>query len=439
MQNFNELKLPLPLEKALQAMKFEKPTPIQEQAIPAALTHRDLIGCAQTGTGKTLAFCVPTLARLIKLPSKTALVLVPTRELATQITDVLKQLTLFTPDIKSTILIGGMPMQPQIRSIQRRPRVIVATPGRLVDHLKRGTISLTSTEILILDEADRMLDMGFAPQLNQILRFLPKTRQTLFFSATLPADIEKLSMRFLKDPVRVTIGAISQPVKKIHQSVVQTSVAKKNDALLDQLNTREGSVLIFARTQVRTDRVSRYLEEYGVSVTRLHGGRSQGQRNSAVSGFRDGRFRVLVATDIAARGIDISHIAHIINYDLPMQAEDYVHRIGRTARAGADGQAVSLITPEDRLQWRKISRLYGVVEDVSGDTFTGEPTAAPKTKPAPRRNGAPNGASRNPRSSSGPRRGQSSHHSTTGPSKSNSPSVQANSDSGSAPMGVILR
>jgi superfamily II DNA/RNA helicase len=357
MQNFNELELPSALKQALEAMKFEKPTPIQAQAIPVALSGRDLIGCAQTGTGKTAAFSIPIVSRLLKNPRKSALILVPTRELAAQIADVLQSLLKFSPEISGALLIGGMSMKAQIKAIQRKPRIIVATPGRLVDHLNRGTISISSAEILVLDEADRMLDMGFAPQLNQILRFLPKSRQTLFFSATLPSDIEKLSARFLKDPARVTVGAVSQPVQSIQQSVVETTVAKKNDSLMDELNLRKGSVLIFARTQARTDRVARYLEQFGHPVTRLHGGRTQGQRNSAIAGFRDGRYRILVATDIAARGIDISHIAHVINYDLPQAPADYVHRIGRTARAGAEGQAVSLLTPEDRSQWREISRL----------------------------------------------------------------------------------
>ena len=357
MNHFNELKLPPALEKALNSMKFEQPTPIQAKAIPVALANRDLIGCAQTGTGKTAAFSIPMITRLIKMPSKTGLILVPTRELGSQILEVLKKLTQFAPEMRSTLLIGGMSMKAQVRSAQSKPRIIVATPGRLVDHLKRGTVSLSSVEVLVLDEADRMLDMGFAPQLNEILRFLPKVRQTLFFSATLPSDIEKLSNRYLKDPVRVTIGVVSQHAKKIQQSVIQTLQAKKNDTLMDELNLRKGSVLIFARTKSRTDRVARYLAEYGHPVTRLHGGRTQGQRNAAVEGFRDGKFRILVATDIAARGIDIPHIAHVINYDLPQVPEDYIHRIGRTARAGAEGQAVSLLTPEDKPQWREISRL----------------------------------------------------------------------------------
>lgn len=353
---FKDLTLPSVMEKAIQAMGFETPTPIQAQAIPAALSRRDLVGCAQTGTGKTAAFCIPVIARLLKLPAKTALILVPTRELAIQITEVIAQLCQGSPDFKTAILIGGTSMQPQFRSLSRRPRIIVATPGRLVDHLRRGSVSLSSTEILVLDEADRMLDMGFAPQLNEILRFVPKTRQTLMFSATMPTDIAQLANRFLKDPIRITVGPVSKPIAKIQQSWVRTPSVNKNRVLEGELDAREGSIIVFARTKSRTDRVARHLEQGGYEVTRIHGGRSQAQRNAAVSGFRSGRFRILVATDIAARGVDISSIAHVVNYDLPQVAEDYVHRIGRTARAGAEGQAISLVSPEEESQWKEISR-----------------------------------------------------------------------------------
>ncbi len=357
MHHFNELQLHPKLQQAIQAMRFEKPTPIQASAIPAALTGRDLIGCAQTGTGKTVAFSIPVLTRLLNAPQKTALILVPTRELAAQVAEVIKKLTAFSPHLRSVLLIGGVSMQPQTRSLLNKPQVIIATPGRLIDHLNQKNLTLSLTDVLVLDEADRMLDMGFAPQLNQILRHLPNTRQTLCFSATLPPDMEKLAARFLKNPLRVTVGEVSQPVQAIEQSTVQTTAANKNDTLMDELNARKGSVIVFARTQHRTDRVARYLESYGHKVTRLHGGRTQGQRNTAIAGFKDGRFRIMVATDIAARGIDISHIAHVINYDLPQVPEDYVHRIGRTGRAGAKGEAVSLITQEDQSQWKEIVRL----------------------------------------------------------------------------------
>jgi superfamily II DNA/RNA helicase len=368
MQYFNELKLPLALEKAIQAMRFEKPTPIQAQAIPVALKGCDLIGCAQTGTGKTVAFSVPVLTRLLNAPQSTALILVPTRELAAQVAGVISKLTAFSPQLRSVLLIGGVAMQPQTRNLQRNPQIVIATPGRLIDHLNQKNISLAATGVLVLDEADRMLDMGFAPQLSQILRHLPNARQTLCFSATFSTEMEKLAARFLKNPERVTIGAVSQPAQAIEQSIVQTTSAKKNDTLMDELNARQGSVLVFARTQHRTDRVARYLESYGHTVTRLHGGRTQGQRNTAVSGFRDGRFRIMVATDIAARGIDISHIAHVINYDLPQVPEDYVHRIGRTGRAGAKGEAVSLITQEDQAQWREIVRMLKKTDKVPAKT-----------------------------------------------------------------------
>ena len=357
MSTFQDFKLAPPIGKALQAMAYETPTPIQIQAIPAALSRRDVIACAQTGTGKTAAFCIPILVRLLHAPGKTALILVPTRELALQIEGVWNQLSRFSPGMTCTSLIGGKAMQPQIRALEKDPRVIIATPGRLIDHLGQGTLSISRTEILVLDEADRMLDMGFEPQLNQILRFLPKTRQTLLFSATLPANIEQLSNKYLKDPVRISVGAVSQAAPKVAQTVVSTTSHLKNEALLDELNQRKGSILVFARTQARTDRVARYLTQYGVRVNRIHGGRTQGQRNSALLGFRNGQVRILVATDIAARGIDVTHIAHVINYDLPQVAEDYIHRIGRTARAGADGQAISLLTPEDRSQWKEITRL----------------------------------------------------------------------------------
>lgn len=357
MKIFADLNLPQPLMKALASMGFEHPTPIQIEAIPVALTHRDVIGCAQTGTGKTAAFSIPIISTLLQQTEKTALILVPTRELAIQVCEVVKNLTAFTPSIQATHLIGGAPMKKQIRALSRKPRMIIATPGRLVDHLRQGTVSLSNVGILVLDEADRMLDMGFAPQLGTILGYLPKMRQTLLFSATVPPDILNLARKFLNDPVKVQVSQPSQTVPQIKQKSREVRHEEKNDVLLDELNARSGTVLIFARTQARTDRLARYLEEYGVGVARIHGGRTQGQRNRALQGFKDGSFRVLVATDIAARGIDVDHVAHVINYDLPMVPEDYVHRIGRTGRAGRSGEALSLISPDDRSNWNAIDRL----------------------------------------------------------------------------------
>jgi ATP-dependent RNA helicase DeaD len=355
--NFNELLLPQQLADALKAMEYHIPTPIQVEAIPVALSNRDIIGCAQTGTGKTAAFGIPLIVHLLKSPRKRALVLVPTRELAAQVNDVLAKLACKIPGFKSALLIGGAAMRPQIKALGLTPRIIVATPGRLIDHVRQGNVSLSAMEYLVLDEADRMLDMGFAPQLNEILRFLPKCRQTLLFSATMPNDILKLAQKYLKDPVRVTIGSASTPVKAITQEVVHTTGPKKNECLAGELNARLGSVLVFARTKMRTDRVARHLMKLGYGVTRIHGDRTQRQRTQAIDDFRAGKFRIMIATDIAARGIDIPHIAHVINYDLPQCPEDYIHRIGRTARAGATGKALAILTPEDKKQWHEISRL----------------------------------------------------------------------------------
>jgi ATP-dependent RNA helicase DeaD len=352
LNDFKELKLQPFLQKALNKMGFVTLTPIQAQAIPAARMGRDLMGCAQTGTGKTVAFAIPIISQLLEGNRGTALILVPTRELAAQVELVMKQLTQYTPNLKSVLLIGGASMHAQIRALSKFPKIIVATPGRLVDHIKRKSVSLAQTSILVLDEADRMLDMGFAPQINEILKFMPRTRQTLFFSATLPPDILNLSRKMLKDPIEIRIGGTNSVVTQIEQTYLDVLGNQKNEKLLHELNTRTGSVLIFAQTQRRTDRVAKYLENYGVSVGRIHGGRSQSQRNHALIGFRNGIFRVLVATDIAARGIDVTHIAHVVNYDLPKTPEDYVHRVGRTGRAGAQGKAISLITPEEKNHWK---------------------------------------------------------------------------------------
>lgn len=359
MNSFEVLSLSEPVRGALKAMSYATPTEIQAKAIPVALTNRDVIGCAQTGTGKTAAFGVPIVENLMKSPRKRALVLAPTRELALQIDEVLRKLTRFTPELELAVLIGGASFGPQLKALARNPRIVVATPGRLLDHLRQGKLSLSATEILVLDEADRMLDMGFAPQLEQVLRYLPKARQSMLFSATFPNEVQKLVNRFTKDPVRISVGPISKPVEKIAQSVVQTTGSAKKETLLDTINACAGSVLVFTRTKSRADNVCRHLNRAGLKADRIHGDRSQNQRQRAIEGFRHGKFDILVATDIAARGIDIPHIANVINYDLPMVPEDYVHRIGRTGRAGADGRAVSLLTAEDSRTWRAITKLIG--------------------------------------------------------------------------------
>jgi len=400
-ETFKDFNLASPIEKALASMGFQTPTPIQTQAIPAALTGKDVVGCAQTGTGKTAAYCIPILTRLLNSPNKAALVLVPTRELVLQIEEFWHKLTQYTPGMYSVAIMGGMSMKPQLKGLARGPRLIIATPGRLVDHLNRRTIKLSNVEILVLDEADRMLDMGFAPQLSEVLKHLPRERQTLFFTATWAPELDQLAKRYLNNPTRVNAGTVSRAAPQVDQKLIATTIPKKNEALLDELNRRPGSVLIFTRTKSRTDRVARYLSQYGVDVNRLHGGRSQGQRNAALSAFRNGEVRVLVATDIAARGIDVTEIAHVVNYDLPQSSDDYIHRIGRTGRAGAKGQAVSFVTPEDRQQWKEISRLLertgSQVPVYSGEFSESEPARSPvrtlernSRKPATLPSGRPN-------------------------------------------------
>ncbi|MBC7396054.1 MAG: DEAD/DEAH box helicase [Bdellovibrionales bacterium] len=357
MESFDELKLAPVLDKAIKGMKFSVPTPIQRDGIPVAMSGRDLIACAQTGSGKTVAFGVPILSRLLEHKMATALVLVPTRELAVQVTDVFRQLTFHAPQIRIVNLIGGVSLQPQLRALQTGYRVLIATPGRLLDHLERKSVHLDHLQVLTLDEADRMLDMGFAPQLREIFKYLPKVHQTLLFSATMPPNILLLTKSILKNPAEIKVNAVSQAAPKIDQQTREVKQTEKSDAILTEVKKRKGSILIFTRTQKRADRLTQYLEKHQIFAACIHGGRTQGQRNRALDAFRDGEARILVATDIAGRGIDIDHVAHVINLDLPQVPEDYVHRIGRTARAGREGQALSLISPEERGLWKDIQTL----------------------------------------------------------------------------------
>jgi len=356
---FNDFGLPPSITRALAQMNFVKPTPIQAQSIPLILEGRDLVGMAQTGTGKTGAFGIPALVKLLEQPEQGMLVLAPTRELAVQIHTFMHKLAGGNQSLKPALIIGGLSMKQQARELNSRPRVLIATPGRLADHARSNPKMLVKFSILVLDEADRMMDMGFLPQIRNIVKSLPRVRQTLMFSATFPPAIKAMANDYLKNPARVSVGQESKPIEKIEQAVLHTSHKQKNDVLLDELNAREGSVLIFARTKHRTDRLTRYLESYGYKVARIHGNRSQGQRRQAIDGFRSGQFRILVATDIASRGLDINNIAHVINYDLPQVPEDYVHRIGRTARNGRGGKSLALLVPEDREMWREISKLNG--------------------------------------------------------------------------------
>ena len=357
MQNFNLFKIENSLKGSIDLMKFKEPTPIQSQAIPVALEGKDILGTAQTGTGKTLAFSIPLINKLILDKNAFALVTCPTRELATQVMDAIKNLLSNKINIKTALLIGGESMQKQLRQLGKRARLIVGTPGRINDHLKRKSLNLSATKYLVLDETDRMLDMGFTPQIEMILKFVPKNHQTLLFSATLPKDILRISERYLTKPVRISVGSTTVPIAKIKQETLQVYKENKYDELIDQLLARKGSILVFVKTKRNADRMVKRLKEEDHSADAIHGDLRQSKRDRVMNAFRKGVKRILVATDVAARGLDIPLIQHVINYDLPQVPEDYVHRIGRTARAGSEGSALTFLTPDDRSMWNSISKL----------------------------------------------------------------------------------
>ncbi|MER2520065.1 MAG: DEAD/DEAH box helicase [Bdellovibrionales bacterium] len=354
--DFNGFGLPPKLLQSLARMQFNQPTPIQAKAIPFALEGRDILGSAQTGTGKTGAFGIPFIAKLMEQPEASALVLTPTRELAAQVMAALQQL-IPVPNIKTALLIGGEPMPKQFRQLQAHPRLIVGTPGRINDHLQRGSVKLGNVRFLVLDETDRMLDMGFGVQIDKILSHVPKDRQTLLFSATLPQGIVKLSGKYLRNPERVSVGSTIAAAPNIRQELIQTSDSEKNGHLLKVLSDAQGSTIIFVKTKYGTEKLADRLVKQNYSADAIHGDLRQSRRDKVIQGFRDKKFKVLVATDIAARGLDVPHIETVINYDLPQCPEDFIHRIGRTARAGLTGQAISFITPSDRQKWNAIHRL----------------------------------------------------------------------------------
>lgn len=357
MHTFDSFNLPNSLLQSLKRLNFQKPTPIQAATLPLALEGKDILGSAQTGTGKTAAFGIPLLARLLENPSESALVITPTRELATQVLKSLHDLIGFPLAIKTALLIGGESMQLQLHQLKRRPRLFVGTPGRINDHLRRGTLDLSTTTFLVLDETDRMLDMGFSVQIEEIRKHLSSDRQTLLFSATLPKNILKLADSYLTKPERVAIGSTVNPAEKIKQSVVQISEAEKYPKLLDELNQRNGSIIVFVKTKINAEKMAKRLQEEDHKADALHGDLRHNKRERVIQAFRNQKYRILVATDVAARGLDIPHIEHVINYDLPQCPEDYIHRIGRTARAGAEGDAVCFVSPADRGKWNAIHRL----------------------------------------------------------------------------------
>ena len=357
MENFRSIKIEESLKHSLSKMNFIKPTPIQGMAIPVALEGKDILGTAQTGTGKTLAFSIPLINKLILDKDAFALVMCPTRELASQVMEAIKSIISDKINIKTALLIGGESMQKQLRQLGNRSRIIVGTPGRINDHLKRRSLDLSATKYLVLDETDRMLDMGFSPQIEMVLKFVPKNHQTLLFSATLPQNILRISERYLNRPERISTGSTSIPVAKIKQETLQVFKENKYDQLIDQFLLRKGSILVFVKTKRNADKMVKRLKEEGHSADTIHGDLRQSKRDRVINSFRKGLKRILIATDVAARGLDIPLIQHVINYDLPQVPEDYIHRIGRTGRAGKDGSALTFLTPSDRSMWNSISRL----------------------------------------------------------------------------------
>jgi len=360
---FDTLGLAAPILAAVKAEGYTIPTPIQLQAIPQVMAGRDLLGIAQTGTGKTAAFALPILHRLMASQQRPGrgycrtLVLSPTRELAGQIADSFRAYGRELP-IRGAVVYGGVSFGPQARQLQSGVDIVVATPGRLLDHLGQGTLRLDKTEIFVLDEADQMLDLGFMRDIRKLIPLLPKARQNLFFSATMPREIGTLADELLRDPVRVAVTPVATTATRVEQRVVMCDASRKRPVLVDLLKkVATTRTLVFARTKRGADRVAEHLEKAGIPANAIHGNKSQGQRERALAAFKNGSCRVLVATDIAARGIDVDAVGHVINFDLPNVAESYVHRIGRTARAGADGTAISLCDPSERAFLRDIERL----------------------------------------------------------------------------------
>ncbi|HXD44183.1 MAG TPA: DEAD/DEAH box helicase [Pseudolabrys sp.] len=416
MTSFNDFGLAEPILRALTEEKYVTPTPIQAQTVPLALAKRDVIGIAQTGTGKTAAFALPILHHLFanrrrpERKSARVLVLSPTRELSGQIADSFRAYGRHIRPLEIALAIGGVPINRQIRALARGVEVLVATPGRLIDLVNQRAITLNQLEVLVLDEADRMLDMGFIHDIKRIIAMLPKERQTLFFSATMPQEITRLADQMLRDPARVAVTPQATTVERIAQRVIHTDKAAKQALLAELLKSEQvDRVLVFTRTKHGADKVVRGLQKSGFTAEAIHGNKSQNQRERVLAAFRDGSLRTLVATDIAARGIDVDGVSHVFNYDLPNVPESYVHRIGRTARAGAEGVAISFCDHEERAYLRDIERLIRMAIP-STDRRTGKPVPAQAEQP---RQQQPRGRNGHPHKRGGnDRRG---HHGHTEP------------------------
>jgi ATP-dependent RNA helicase RhlE len=355
---FSEFQISASLKKQLALSNFITPTPVQVQAIPPALEGRDVLATAQTGTGKTLSFLIPLIERMPQGKGCHALILLPTRELAMQVEQNYRKLTGSTHSI--ALVVGGMAEGPQLQAIRRGARIIVATPGRLEDYLDRKLVNLGSVKMLVLDEVDRMLDMGFKPAIKRIVSSLSAERQTMCYSATLSPQIREVVRDYLKNPARIEIGSVLKPSENVELQNFEVPTEKKQELLEHLLDQHNGSFLVFVRTKHGADRVARRLNRSGHAATQIHGDRSQSQRNSALRSFSQGQHRVLVATDVAARGIDVSNIAHVVNYDMPREAEDFVHRIGRTGRNSAKGVASTFTAPDEKHILRKMEKTLAI-------------------------------------------------------------------------------
>lgn len=361
LNKFSELPLSAPLQKRLLAANFITPTPVQAGAIPPALEGRDVLATAQTGTGKTLSFLIPIIERLHGSEAKgaTALILLPTRELAMQVAEVYGKL-MPGEGTRAALVVGGLPEGPQLQSLRRGARMIIATPGRLQDFIDRNMVKLDGVQILVLDEVDRMLDMGFKPAIKRIAEKLPAKRQTLCYSATLDAQIREVVKIYLTNPARIDISTELKPADNVSLQMFEVPTDKKHELLEHLLRSDKGSFLVFVRTKHGADRLAKRLDRGGWSATRIHGDRTQPQRTAALRSFSQGSHRVLVATDVAARGIDVDHVAHVVNFDLPKEAEDFVHRVGRTGRNSRSGIASTFASPDEKRDVRRIERALDI-------------------------------------------------------------------------------
>jgi ATP-dependent RNA helicase DeaD len=357
LQNFQELNLHKDLNESLAKINFKKPTAVQAKAIPLILNSRDVLGSAHTGTGKTAAFCIPLIEMVLNNKCKRALILAPTRELAKQIEAVIQTLLADKSKVKCLSLVGGEPMGRQLNRLRSKPQIIIGTPGRVNDHLNKKSLDLSQANFLILDEMDRMLDMGFSIQIDKILKFIPKEKQTLMFSATISKSIENLSSKYLNNPERVTVEENQNDIPKIEQKIINLSNDEKLPYLVRHIQEKHGLMLVFVKTKRGAKKLAKQLYKEGFEADAIHGDLRQNKRSAVIKKFRSNKIQVLVATDVAARGLDIPNIEHVINYDLPQQAEDFIHRIGRTGRAGAKGQAWSYVTKSDSRKWREIEKI----------------------------------------------------------------------------------